>query len=155
MTPAPYERIAIVTGATSGIGEAVARAFVGRKFAVIGNARNPEKLAALERDLGDSFAGVAADASDPVTPELLFAEAERRFGNPPDLVLGRRVTSRHATKKCCAGASDRRSGSESLRMLARPRGAGIDRVQETDRSPDREADARAAGSEIRANPCEF
>ncbi len=87
MTTQPFERIAIVTGASSGIGEAVARAFVASRFAVIGNARNPDRLAALERELGDGFSGVAADASDPATPALLFAEAERQFGKPADLVV--------------------------------------------------------------------
>jgi NADP-dependent 3-hydroxy acid dehydrogenase YdfG len=35
-----YTRIAIITGATSGIGEATARKFVANGFAVIGNGRN-------------------------------------------------------------------------------------------------------------------
>ena len=45
-----YSRIAIITGASSGIGEATARRFVAGGFAVVGNARNAEKLRALEQE---------------------------------------------------------------------------------------------------------
>ena len=47
-----YTRIAIVTGASSGIGEATARKFIANGYGVIGNARNAEKLSALEKELG-------------------------------------------------------------------------------------------------------
>ena len=43
-----YPRIAIVTGASSGIGEATVRKFVANGYGVIGNARSAEKLDALE-----------------------------------------------------------------------------------------------------------
>ena len=43
-----YTRIAVVTGATSGIGEATARKFIASGFGVVGNGRNAGKLAALE-----------------------------------------------------------------------------------------------------------
>lgn len=36
-----YVRIATVTGATSGIGEATVRKFVAAGFGVVGNGRNP------------------------------------------------------------------------------------------------------------------
>ena len=39
-----YSRIAIVTGATSGIGEATVRKFLSAGFAVVGNGRKTEKL---------------------------------------------------------------------------------------------------------------
>ena len=50
-----YTRIAIVTGTTSGIGEALARKFVDAGFGVVGNGRNAEKLAALENEIGFAF----------------------------------------------------------------------------------------------------
>ena len=39
-----YSRIAVITGATSGIGEATARKFIGSGYAVVGNGRNEKKL---------------------------------------------------------------------------------------------------------------
>ncbi len=50
-------RIAIITGATSGIGEATARKFVASGFWVVGNDRNSAKLAALEKEIGPAFSG--------------------------------------------------------------------------------------------------
>ena len=59
-----YTRIAIITGASSGIGEATARKFVAAGYAVIGNARHADKLHALEQELGAAFRGVAGDAGE-------------------------------------------------------------------------------------------
>jgi len=80
-------RIAIVTGASSGIGEATARKFVASGFAVVGNARNAAKLQALEQELGPAFCGVAGDAADETLLDHLFAVARERFGGPVDIVV--------------------------------------------------------------------
>ena len=82
-----YVRIAAVTGATSGIGEATARKFVSAGFAVVGNGRNAAKLAALEKEIGSAFCGVAGDASDNTVLEKLFTSATERFGKTPDIVV--------------------------------------------------------------------
>ena len=82
-----YARVAIVTGASSGIGEATARKFVAAGFAVVGLARNAEKLAALEQALGSGFRGVAGDATDNGVLDALFATAEKHFGKPADIVV--------------------------------------------------------------------
>jgi NADP-dependent 3-hydroxy acid dehydrogenase YdfG len=82
-----YPRIAIVTGATSGIGEATARRFINSGFAVVGNGRNAEKLRALEQELGAAFCGMAGDATDSTLLERLFASAIARFGKPADIVV--------------------------------------------------------------------
>jgi NADP-dependent 3-hydroxy acid dehydrogenase YdfG len=79
-------RIAIVTGATSGIGEATVRRFAAEGYAVVGNGRTGEKLIALEKDLWPLFRGVAGDASKPDVVEELFASAEAAFG-PADIVV--------------------------------------------------------------------
>ena len=68
-------RIAIVTGASSGIGEATARKFVAEGYAVVGNARNADKLKALEQELGPAFFGVAGDAADETVLDSLFSSA--------------------------------------------------------------------------------
>lgn len=82
-----YSRIAIVTGATSGIGEATARRFVAAGFGVIGNGRNATRLSELETLLGDAFRGVAGDAADPEVLDALFAMAAGHFGRVPDIVV--------------------------------------------------------------------
>jgi len=82
-----YDRIAVVTGATSGIGEATARTFVAAGFGVVGNGRNAAKLAALEKELGSAFCGAAGDASDNTVLERIFASAQERFGKTPDIVV--------------------------------------------------------------------
>lgn len=82
-----YARIAIVTGATSGIGEATAKAFVAAGFGVVGNGRNAERLAGLEKELGSAFCGVAGDAGDLEVLETLFTSANDRFGKTVDIVV--------------------------------------------------------------------
>ncbi|MES1981003.1 MAG: SDR family oxidoreductase [Pseudomonadota bacterium] len=82
-----YLRIAIVTGATSGIGEATTRKFIASGFGVIGNARNAEKLGLLEQELGAAFCGVPGDASEVIFLEQLFASAIARFGKAADIVV--------------------------------------------------------------------
>lgn len=80
-------RIAIVTGATSGIGAATARTFIQRGYGVIGSGRNAEALAALQSELGDSFVGVVGDVNEPNTLSKLFEASQTRFGRPVDLVV--------------------------------------------------------------------
>jgi NADP-dependent 3-hydroxy acid dehydrogenase YdfG len=81
------KRTAIVTGATSGIGEATARKFIAVGFGVVGNGRNAEKLAELEKEFGSAFCGVAGDATDHAVVKQLFAAAAGRFGRDADIVV--------------------------------------------------------------------
>ncbi|EXJ14412.1 SDR family oxidoreductase [Imhoffiella purpurea] len=81
------ERIAIVTGATSGIGEATVRTFVAAGFGVIGNGRTADKLNALEEELGERFVGLAGDAGDAEVTARMLETAETRFGRPADIVV--------------------------------------------------------------------
>jgi NADP-dependent 3-hydroxy acid dehydrogenase YdfG len=80
-------RIAIITGATSGIGEATARKFVREGISVVGSGRTGDKLAAMERELGDGFVGVAGDAKEEAVIESLFTAAVERFGGDADIVV--------------------------------------------------------------------
>ena len=82
-----YLRIAIITGATSGIGEATARKFISSGYGVVGNGRNAEKLRALELELGEAFCGMAGDATESTLIERLFDLAAKRFGKPADIVV--------------------------------------------------------------------
>jgi NADP-dependent 3-hydroxy acid dehydrogenase YdfG len=82
-----YARIAVITGTTSGIGEATARRFVSEGFGVVGNGRNSIKLAVLEKELGPAFCAVAGDASDNNVLEKLFTSTLDRFGREADIVV--------------------------------------------------------------------
>ncbi|NTV60419.1 MAG: SDR family oxidoreductase [Chlorobiaceae bacterium] len=82
-----FRRIAIVTGATSGIGEAAARLFAASGFGIVGCGRRADRIAELQRELGESFAGVSGDASEESVIDRLFSRAEERFGREADLVV--------------------------------------------------------------------
>jgi len=81
------KRIAIITGVTSGIGEATARRFAAEGIQVVGNGRTAEKLAALEQELGKNFRGVAGDATDEAVLDSLFETAVQQFGAEADIVV--------------------------------------------------------------------
>jgi len=79
---------ALVTGASRGFGRAVAAALAREGAHVVGLARDRERLASLQAELGQAFTPVAADAADPVVagglidqyqPSLLVLAA----GAPP------------------------------------------------------------------------
>lgn len=82
-----YKRIAIVTGTTSGIGNATLRKFVAAGFGVVGNGRNAEKLAELQNEIGPAFCSVAGDANDDAVLHQLFELAADHFGREADIVV--------------------------------------------------------------------
>lgn len=82
-----YKRIAIVTGTTSGIGEATMRKFVDSGFGVVGNGRNAEKLSLLEKEIGPALCSVAGSAADNAILTRLFDTAVARFGREADIVV--------------------------------------------------------------------
>ena len=81
------KRLAMVTGATSGIGEATARKLVAAGISVVGTGRNAEKLVALADELGPNFIGVAGDITSAGIIDRLFAVAQARFGKYPDIII--------------------------------------------------------------------
>jgi NAD(P)-dependent dehydrogenase (short-subunit alcohol dehydrogenase family) len=73
-------RIAIVTGASSGIGRRTAELLVERGARVVIFARSAARLDELARSHGGRMIAVAGDAADEKSIERLFAAAEERFG---------------------------------------------------------------------------
>lgn len=59
--------IAMVTGASSGFGEAISRALVAAGHRVIGTGRRAERLAGLAEELGESFLPLVFDVQDKAT----------------------------------------------------------------------------------------
>ncbi|MDB5395987.1 MAG: pldh-t [Rhodospirillales bacterium] len=75
-------KIALVTGAGSGIGRAVAQALIGAGYSVVLAGRNRAMLdatAAAAQAPGATLV-VQTDVADPVSVEALFAETLARFG---------------------------------------------------------------------------
>lgn len=64
-------RAVVVTGGTRGLGLAAARALVAEGARVLVSSRDPERVDAAVESLGSSAAGLAADLTDPATPQRL------------------------------------------------------------------------------------
>jgi NAD(P)-dependent dehydrogenase (short-subunit alcohol dehydrogenase family) len=81
-------RTVIITGASSGIGLALAKAYIDRGDNVVGNARGAARLDAAAAQLGNpaNFIGVAGDIADPATAKALFDTAIARFGKVDILI---------------------------------------------------------------------
>lgn len=78
--------VALVTGASKGLGLGAARALAAEGVAVAVNARDPERLAAAAAGLpGEGFA-LPGDVTDPATPARLVAETVERSGRLDILV---------------------------------------------------------------------
>jgi NAD(P)-dependent dehydrogenase (short-subunit alcohol dehydrogenase family) len=82
------EKTVIITGASSGIGFAIAQAYLARGYNVVGNARSQERLQAAAAQLGNpaNFVTVAGDIADPQTAKALFARAIDAFGQVDILI---------------------------------------------------------------------
>ncbi|MBA2518135.1 MAG: SDR family oxidoreductase [Chloroflexia bacterium] len=73
-------KIAVITGAGSGIGQGAARAFVG-EGAIVGLLdRNADAVAATARELGERAFPLATDVGDEASVAAAFAEVRRRHG---------------------------------------------------------------------------
>jgi 3-hydroxy acid dehydrogenase/malonic semialdehyde reductase len=57
------KNIALITGASSGIGEALSRELIKRGWSVIGVARSLDKLTTIQKELGSSFIPITCDIS--------------------------------------------------------------------------------------------
>ena len=82
-------RVAVVTGASSGIGEACAVAFAAKGTKVVLAARRAERLASLVERIegaGGEALAVATDVTDEAAVDDLFARAVERFGTVDVLV---------------------------------------------------------------------
>ncbi|HUN90935.1 MAG TPA: SDR family oxidoreductase [Burkholderiaceae bacterium] len=79
----PAQRVAMVTGAGTGIGRAAVQAFHGAGYRVVLAGRNRERLERVVAELGaapDRALAVACDVSDPDSVSALFARTRAEFG---------------------------------------------------------------------------
>ena len=87
MTSTPHDRVAIVTGAGSGIGRAAACALLADGWRVAFTGRRADALQAAIASAGDPFGDIAAravavpaDVTDEASVQALFAAVRARFG---------------------------------------------------------------------------
>ena len=79
-------RVALITGASSGIGAHLARLFAGAGAKVVLGARRVDRIAALAAEIGAAALPVAMDVTDEASVIAAFDAAEAHFGTP-DTVL--------------------------------------------------------------------
>lgn len=81
-------RTVVITGASSGIGFGLAKAFLAQGFNVVGNARSAERLEQARAQLGSpaGFVGVAGDIARPQTARQLIDAGIEAFGQVDVLV---------------------------------------------------------------------
>ncbi len=78
--------VAVVTGATMGIGEAIARALAEAGARVAVTSRNPEATAAVASSLGKEHLGLSLDVRSTASVEEAAAAITARLGTPTILV---------------------------------------------------------------------
>ena len=73
-------KVAMVTGAGSGIGKAVALAFAGEGYHVVLAGRRADLLNAVASEIGAPALAVPTDVGDPKSVKALFAAAKAKYG---------------------------------------------------------------------------
>jgi NAD(P)-dependent dehydrogenase (short-subunit alcohol dehydrogenase family) len=78
----------VITGASSGIGYALAEEYLRRGYNVVGNARSADRLQAAAAKFGNpaNFLQVAGDIAKPATAKALFEKAIGAFGKVDILI---------------------------------------------------------------------
>lgn len=74
-------RIAIITGATSGFGEAISRTLVHAGWRVIGTGRRTERLAKLHDELKEAFLPLVFDVRDKASTQTVLSSLPTEWKN--------------------------------------------------------------------------
>jgi NAD(P)-dependent dehydrogenase (short-subunit alcohol dehydrogenase family) len=79
-TPMAAQKIALVTGAGTGVGRAVALALLGEGYAVVLAGRRKDRLEEVAREANGPTLVVPADVADPASIKALFAKTKATYG---------------------------------------------------------------------------
>lgn len=74
------DNVCIVTGASSGIGEAAARALTAEGARVVLVARSADTIESLANELGDKVVAIPTDVGDAEAVRRLFERVESDYG---------------------------------------------------------------------------
>jgi NAD(P)-dependent dehydrogenase (short-subunit alcohol dehydrogenase family) len=105
--PRLKDKVILVTGSATGIGEAMARRFVSEGARVMIHDRQDGALQALASELGDSSSCVIGDLEDPAIPAKLIEQTLARFGRIDGLVNNAAVKTRGGIENTDEDAFDR------------------------------------------------
>jgi NAD(P)-dependent dehydrogenase (short-subunit alcohol dehydrogenase family) len=92
--------VAVVTGASRGIGRAIARAFAARGANVAMLARRDERLEREAREIGALALPIVCDVSDPQRVNAAFSRIGERFGRVDVLVNNAGLARIRALEEC-------------------------------------------------------
>lgn len=80
------DRIALVTGASQGIGFAIAKGLAAEGAKVVVSSRDEAKINAAAEQIG-AVAAIAADVSDPAQVQQLLSATREKIGDPEILIV--------------------------------------------------------------------
>ncbi len=97
----------LVTGSTTGIGEATARLCVAEGARVMIHGRDEARARQVTADLGDAAAYVIADLAEPASGKLLVDATVQRFGGLDGIINNAALTTRGTLETTDAAFFDR------------------------------------------------
>jgi len=90
-------RVCLVSGGTSGIGRAIALGYAAAGAKVVAGSSNPDKVAAIKKELGEGNEAVQLDVSDPKSAAAAVDFTVKKFGRIDVLVNAAGTIKRQPT----------------------------------------------------------